>query len=400
MTRGRRGILAGAIVTAVVATVVVVTVRHHSSSSASASAFPLEDRGSWRALPPPPLSPRADPLAVWTGHEVIFLGGASKPCPPFINCDMPLTPTSEVTTFDEKTDGAAYDVATGTWRRLAGPPTRVGLETVVYAGGHVLVVDDRGRTWDYDVERDSWTRFRSRWDARDGVSAAGGRIYAMSSYDRSGGYVVSYRPSTSTWSRYPVDRLRPRLEGSVVATSQGPVLMGIYKRRAPYHHLPSTVVADAWTGHAWRRLPLTPQLDREYTWTGHRLVDPVQGTRYHGGSDAWPHRYPEGGALDPATGRWTALPAVWQSAEIRYADPTPGWDVDTLDRGTGPRFVVQGEVYDDDTGSAWLLPRPAGSPPYFASGVWAGGRLVVLGGASFDGQHQTGVSRRAWVYTP
>jgi hypothetical protein len=57
-------------------------------------------------------------------------------------------------------------------------------------------------------------------------------------------------------------------------------------------------------------------------------------------------------------------------------------------------------VYDDDTGAAWLLPRPAGSPEYFASGVWAGNRLVVLGGADFHGQHQTGVSRRAWIYTP
>lgn len=397
----RRRLIAGAAGVAValgVAGVVGARASHHHGSTAA----PLEQRGTWRELPTPPLSPRAGALAVWTGREVVFLGGEARPCAPYVSCDAALSVEEMTRMYGEKHDAAAYDLASGTWRRLTPVPTRVGLGSAWYAGGRVLVVDDAGRWWSYDVTGDSWTPFRPRWDLRSGVSTAGGRVYGLSTYryGRPGGHVVAYDPATSSWARYPVDRLRPPLEGYPLATSRGPVLVGSYASRAPYHHLPSTMVVDVWTGHAWHRLPLTPQLDRAPVWTGKRLVDPVQGTSYHGGPDAWPHRYPEGGVLDPATGRWSALPAVWQAAEVRFGEPTPGWDVGIPDGAAGPRLVVDGAVYDDDTGRAWLLPRPADAPEHFASGVWAGDRLVVLGGADFQGQHQTEVSRRAWIYTP
>ena len=376
----------------------LAVVRHRDHGSVAA----LEFRGTWRELPTPPLSPRAGALAVWTGREVIFVGGESKPCPPLITCDDPLGPRRAARVYGDAADGAAFDLSAGRWRRLASVPTRVHLMSAWYARGRVLVEDQRGRWWSYDVAGDAWTRFRPRWDGRSGVSTAGGLVYGLSTYryGRPGGHVVTYDPATGTWARYPVDRVRPRIEGYPLATTEGPVLVGSYASRAAYHHLPSTMVVDVWTGHAWRRLPLTPQLDRSPVWTGRRLVDPVQGTRYHGGPDAWPRRYPEGGILDPATARWSALPAAWQAAQVGYGDPSPGWDVDMPYGAAGPRVVVDGEVYDDDTASAWLLPRPRGAPEHFASGVWAGDRLVVLGGADFHGQHQTGISRRAWVYTP
>jgi hypothetical protein len=395
-TRLRRLVLTVACVLALGVAGLVV----RSSLDSGSTAAALQLRGTWRELPAPPLSPRAGALAVWTGREAVFLGGETRTCPPCITCDIPLSVGEETRRYGEMHDGAAYNLASGTWRRLAPVPTRVGLRSAWYAGGRVLVFDDRGRWWSYDVTADSWTAFRPRWDDRSGVSAAGSRIYGLSSYDRPGGHVVAYDPATASWSRYPVDRLRPRLDGYPLATSRGPVLVGSYASRTPYHHLPSTMVVDVWSGRAWQRLPLTPQLDRAPVWTGHRLVDPVQGTRYHGGPDAWPHRYPEGGVLDPTTGRWSALPAAWQAAEVRYGTPAPGWDVDTSDGAEEPRLVVDGAVYDDETRSAWLLPRPSDAPEYFASGVWAGRRLVVFGGADFNGQHQTGVSGRAWIYTP
>lgn len=396
--RGRA--LAGAAVLALVLAVIAWVGWHEHRAGPSPSS-PLRERGTWQPLPPPPVSPRADALAVWTGREALFLGGAARPCPPYISCDAQLTPSGAAKLYGLRYDGAAYDPATHAWRRLAPAPLALDAGTeAAYAGGHLLAVDVHGRTWDYDVANDRWSRFDARWDVRNGLSAAGGRVYGQTRYDRPGGHVVAYDPATSTWSRYPADRLRPRLNGFVVATTNGPALVGVYASRLAYHRLPSTAVVDGWSGQAWRRLPLTGQLDREYTWTGRRLVDPVQGTRYHGGPDAWPHRYPEGGALDLATGVWSPLPASWQAAEVRYGRPTPGWDVEVPHGVAGPWFVVNGSVYDDDTGSAWLLPRPAGAPAYFTSAVWADGRLVALGGASFRDQHETGVSGRAWIYTP
>jgi hypothetical protein len=62
----------------------------------------------WRQLPPSPLSPRVNATALWTGNEVIVIGG------------QPAITTAQQTTY---IDAAAYDPTTDTWRRLPTPPT-------------------------------------------------------------------------------------------------------------------------------------------------------------------------------------------------------------------------------------------------------------------------------------
>ncbi|HLN07301.1 MAG TPA: kelch repeat-containing protein, partial [Acidimicrobiales bacterium] len=79
---------------------------------------------SWRMLPPAPLSPRAGAIAVWTGKEVIVLGGQ---------------PASGA---GSDGDGAAFDPTTNTWQHIAAPlPPRghpLAWQTAVRAGNELI----------------------------------------------------------------------------------------------------------------------------------------------------------------------------------------------------------------------------------------------------------------------
>lgn len=62
----------------------------------------------WRMLPPSPLSARVDATALWTGRDVVVIGGQP----------------AVTTPGGAYSDAAAYDLATNTWRRLPDPPVR------------------------------------------------------------------------------------------------------------------------------------------------------------------------------------------------------------------------------------------------------------------------------------
>ena len=75
-----------------------------------------------------------------------------------------------------------------------------------------------------------------------------------------------------------------------------------------------------------------------------------------------------------------------------------GWD---LTASGGTWFAIAGQVYDDSTGRAETLPRPAGAPDRFSTAAWADGRLVAFGGADVSqGSSGQALTNRAWIYTP
>ena len=63
---------------------------HEVSTGPVASAS-----GEWEALPDPPLSPRSQVVGVWTGSEVLFVGGNTWLCPPGADCVAPTDPGTE-----------------------------------------------------------------------------------------------------------------------------------------------------------------------------------------------------------------------------------------------------------------------------------------------------------------
>jgi hypothetical protein len=105
----------------------------------AASYDPVTDQ--WRLLPGPPRSFPQYGDAVWTGEEVLFVGGAAPD--------------------DAPTIGVAYDPHAATWRRLSPSPL-ADYEAAVWAGGRLVVAASRGQTARdgiaaYDPTTDAWT---------------------------------------------------------------------------------------------------------------------------------------------------------------------------------------------------------------------------------------------------
>jgi hypothetical protein len=119
-------LLAAAIIFVVLAllvgTIAVVATRDRATRPAGATVTPL---------PPAPLTAREGQTTVFTGREVIVWGGRTVPRPP----DFGSVPTRDFA------DGAAYDVATGQWRRLAPTGAQGRYDAVgVWTGTEMLVL--------------------------------------------------------------------------------------------------------------------------------------------------------------------------------------------------------------------------------------------------------------------
>lgn len=335
---------------------------------------PPSPRG-WTAGQGAPLSARYAPLLAWTGEEVLVFGGhTGPPCPPNADC---------VVLDDGVRDGAAYDPDSNAWRPLADSPVDLDRFT-----GHVvvdgdLVVGTPRHWWRYDVDGDLWTEVSLPVE-EVGVPevAAEGAVYT-----HVGRRVRALEVATGNWRALPPDPLRPPLTGTVFVTDAGVVLTGVnYREAAPDE--PTLTQADVWDGRSWRRLPRTGMIGPLHHWTGERLVGLEVGGADGGEVNGWDRWYPFAGALDPASGTWSAIDEVPDWDELRESD----WRIEAA---SGPLVATAGQVYEDTTGGWTHLSHPDSALTRELTGVWAGERLVVVGGSDDGGQ----VATETWVWT-
>ena len=97
--------------------------------------------GKWRGIAPSPLH-NAQPTGVWTGSDVVFLGGANT---------------------DALTESAAYHPVTDTWQMLASGPSHPGLG-FVWTGTTILGVV-KGVVVGYEPITDTWTETDAKLSA-------------------------------------------------------------------------------------------------------------------------------------------------------------------------------------------------------------------------------------------
>lgn len=344
---------------------------------ADGTGTPTAAGGAWTAATAGPLSARYAPLLAWTGQEVLVVGGhTGPPCPPNADCQLP---------DDFARNAAAYDPDRGSWRPLVDAPADLDryVARVVVDGD--LVVGDGRAWWRYDVDADAWTRLPGAGEATGLPEAVRDGLV----YTHRGQTVRTLDVATGEWRSLPDDPLTPRLtDATVFATDAGIVLTGVnYEEAAPDE--PTLTQADVWDGESWRRLPRTGMIGPLYHWTGERLLGLEIGGADGGGVDGWGRWYPFAGALDPATGEWSAVDGVPDYEDAQKVD----WRVEAAD---GPLFATAGFVYDDRTGDWTRLGRPASDVDWEVTGVWADGRLVVFGGADEDGD----LSGQTWVWAP
>jgi WD40 repeat protein len=96
------------------------------------ASFHLAD-SRWSTLAPSPLSGRTAPAAVWTGKEMLIVGGVHR------------------------TDAAAYDPVADRWRRIPSVPQQLDFTYTesFWTGTHMLLWDGR-RGFTFDPATDTW----------------------------------------------------------------------------------------------------------------------------------------------------------------------------------------------------------------------------------------------------
>lgn len=150
----------------------------HQVFADGAAYDPLNDR--WEVLPDAPLEGRAGAEALWTGRELVVIGGvgrevltnraaleAPQPEPTYsescngtqctggASVSARTDPNFEQTFY---TDGARYDPRNQTWKRAAAPPPGLTQGDVAAAGDMVVGVTRGNLRAAYDVSRDAWLR--------------------------------------------------------------------------------------------------------------------------------------------------------------------------------------------------------------------------------------------------
>jgi len=145
--------------------------------------------GTWRVLPPAPLKGRTFPVMVWTGREMVIVGGGTL-------------------------DGAAYDPVKNCWRTIADAPVEVASPwgiTTAWTGDEVLVWNaTTGALW--DPATDTWRQISAPpGPAECGKfgAGAGKRLYIWWRADGVCGTAgptagAAYDPATDTWAPTPI----------------------------------------------------------------------------------------------------------------------------------------------------------------------------------------------------
>jgi hypothetical protein len=351
----------------------------------------------WQKVADSPLGPREQALGLWTGREVLLIGGSdAEPCMPNADCAVDPTPL---------TDGAAYEPGTGRWRPLAASPVPLlGAQGVVLGpSAYVLPNAERPELFVHRIDRNTWTRLAVPFHPQHGyrLLAAGGRLVAYQSSDENApgdDYVLD--PATSAWTALPADPLGKAFNRGMAWSGRELMLFDhelIPHPGADGPALTRIAALDLTTG-TWRRLPDAPMLSTgPWLLAGDRLVNPSLGGADGGRIGNWGRPYPNGGIVGTATGAWSALP-----------DPPGGATLDAEALGGGARtgtsavFVGLTEYVLDTTTSTWQsVPALPGGRATGYTVVAAGGRMLVSGGARWGRSEDDGtLLATTWIWTP
>jgi hypothetical protein len=407
--RRRERVLAGMCVLVVVtAGVVAVTSRTGSEvafapadTDGNAPAPPPGPEGGtrmsipagWSALPPSPLSARHSATAIVVGDEVVVLGGRATPlCPPAASCLPPEEPPLS--------DGAAYDVATGRWRRLAAAPLPLNvaaaavLDDVVY----LLTTDHDGADafLSYAVAEDAWELLPSPdtpWLRL--VALADGIAGVQPTHEPEPAADLWYDPQARTWTPLPPDPNAPAFDRAGVAVDGRLVVLGIPLVDQPGQE-PSSYRAAIFdpADVGWEDIA-EPPADQAIGFWGPDwfavdglAVNPHLGSSDGGETNTYDRAYPHGGILDPTTGTWRHLS---EAPAPRHSAPHH-----RLVAGSNTAVVADGWLLRPATGEWVPIDDDVQLPTGGHAVALLGEVLFVWGGGDDDGE----LSADGWLWSP
>lgn len=300
---------------------------------------------NWRRLPPAPMSARSGMAYAWTGRELLIWGGG--------------TSTSTPTTFD---DGAAYDPASNSWRKLASSPL--------------------------DARRDA----KAMWVSGRFV-VLGGQPAIVIETRRAYFDGASYDPVADRWQTLPSLPSKPDEGDDDMFATAGDSALYVLAR---WHH--NTPLPDGRTsttgglhffgydirGGSWSRLPTPPPGTgvEQLVWSGREVLVPAAGSYLYGGMGP-PQLGLHGNRYDPDTRRWSAM-AHGPADDLRGQSIWTGAALLTFNTGTytssGSTFSLPGNAAAwDPTSQTWEPLPNAGWTAMYPAAVWTGAQLLVWG---------------------
>lgn len=336
----------------------------------------------WTRLADPPLSPRTRATAATVGNEIVVAGGTTRFCFPGAGC---------VATDDPGlSDGAAFNMVTGTWRSIAPAPMGFGGPAVVVDDALFLFTEVPCALPCFQ-QTHALLRYRpgvDRWDLIAAPPAVAAH-YVLAAANKA---VVAYLPAedverrpdwifdvtTSAWHQLPDDPLPLLSERQVVAVGEDLLLFGTRILVEGLLNRPNPVVGARFNGVAetWTPLPTAPGPGYQARRVDSTVVLLPPGDATDGG-----------GLFDVVSGTWDRLPPPpGEAAPAGAFGPTSA----TYRGAVGP-------VLDLAT-RTWTEPLDADARN--AAITSFGRRMFRYGGESYAG-HQSGLLRgEAWVWTP
>lgn len=336
---------------AVTISVLIGTFAGCESDAESASGHQAVPQSGWTRIAEGPLSPRQGEMVVWTGREMLVIGGYDgPPCPPNADCvvgDLPLT------------DGAAYDPVNNNWRSLADLPTLPEGVRAFWQDGTVVLLLDRvargeqksesERTWVYDLENDTWQLRRVTAEPRPSP----GRLDPHSA-------IASTLPPGPKWG--------PTFDRTIVWTGNEFFLTALITddSESPKHYrLARFRPGDK----AWIDLGRTPVefWNPVWYWFQGRLTNPSQNVAMGASGQAI------SGTWDPASNRWEPVAQLPPNAQSDDRCPLPEIGV------AGDWLVTYDGILVSVSPSRVLAAPKCDAVAAIHSAVWTGSEILTWG---------------------
>jgi hypothetical protein len=307
--------------------------------------------GSWKKLPPAPITVDDSLASVWTGKQLLVYGR-----------------------HDGADVAAAYNVAANSWTKLAADDEQAPAwgYRAVWTGKEMLVLSPFG-TEAFNPATKTWRRLRSAlpggiiaWTGREAIGWGGGCCGDV----RSDG--AAYNPRTNTFRKLPRGPLAPS-QGPIGAWDGHELLLfvsGFDPEGKPYPARLARAAAYEPATNRWHRIAAAPARGGTAIWDGGEMLLVGAGARarrayaYSAASNRWRKLAPL-----PATRRGAT--AIWTGHHVLL------WGGENA-RGTAS--VRDGIAYDPGANRWTPIPRSPLRPRDGAAVTWTGRSLVVWGG--------------------
>lgn len=327
--------------------------------------------GRWTTLPDAPLEPRHAATGVWLDGRYVVLGGwSAPPCPANASCVSPEDPP--------RRDGAVFDPAAGTWEKLPDAPVPLTGAAVVLGSTLYVFTPDLGRPdapstfLAYDSDDRSWRTLPRPKVNYPYLVATDRAVLAISGTDETTPVRdFTFDPRRELWSTLPDDSLGPSFDRSALWVDDRLLLMAHDLVPNPGSERPSLLrLAELdRSGRTWSAPAETGILGGGAVWASGRVVWTSTDSADGGEVNNWGRSYPDGGILDPATGRWSSLP------EPPQAPGYPGLFM-TVDG----QAAVGGHLLDPVTRTYTEIPAAPGARRTAETVVAGDGAVLAWGG--------------------